>query len=68
MILKPNPKPLAMTARRILEGAFNKPGVQLPIHPEIYNPVLKELEEYQIRFVEEDVKSYPNIKPPKPES
>jgi len=47
--------PLAMTARRILEGSFNKPGVQLPIHPQIYNPVLKELENYQIKFVEEDV-------------
>ncbi len=48
--------PLAMTARRILEGTFNEKGVQLPIHPSIYNPVLKELEKYQIRFVEEEVR------------
>lgn len=48
--------PLAMTARRILEGSFSKTGVQLPIHPKIYNPVLKELEDYQIKFVEEEVK------------
>ncbi|MCK5135294.1 MAG: saccharopine dehydrogenase NADP-binding domain-containing protein [Bacteroidales bacterium] len=48
--------PLAMTARRILEGSFNKTGVQLPIHPQIYNPVLKELEDYQIKFVEEEVR------------
>jgi saccharopine dehydrogenase (NAD+, L-glutamate forming) len=48
--------PLAMTARRILEGTYTKTGVQLPIDPEIYNPVLKELENYQIRFVEEEIK------------
>jgi saccharopine dehydrogenase (NAD+, L-glutamate forming) len=48
--------PLAMTARRILEGAFSKPGVHLPIHPEIYHPVLKEMEEHGIRFVEEEVR------------
>ncbi len=48
--------PLAMTARRILEGSFSKTGVQLPIHSKIYNPVLKELEDYQIKFVEEEVK------------
>ena len=46
--------PLAMTARRILEGSYREPGVRLPIHPDIYNPVLAELEEYGIRFVEEE--------------
>jgi saccharopine dehydrogenase-like NADP-dependent oxidoreductase len=48
--------PLAMTARRILEGSFKEKGVQLPIGPSIYNPVLKELETFQIRFVEEDIR------------
>jgi len=48
--------PLAITARRILEGHFSQTGVQLPIHPDIYNPVLKELEEYNIRFVDEEVR------------
>ncbi len=48
--------PLAMTARRILEGVFKETGVQLPIHPGIYNPVLAELEDYNIRFVEEEVR------------
>ncbi len=51
--------PLAITARKILEGDFSEPGVQLPIHPGIYNPVLEELEEYQIRFVEEEVRISP---------
>lgn len=48
--------PLAITARKILEGHYKGTGVQLPIHPDIYNPVLAELEEYQIRFVEEEVR------------
>lgn len=48
--------PLAMVARRILEGTFAETGVQLPIHPDIYHPVLMELESYQIRFIEEDVR------------
>ena len=44
-------------ARRILEGHYNQKGVQLPIEPDIYNPVLKELEGYGIRFVEEEFES-----------
>jgi saccharopine dehydrogenase (NAD+, L-glutamate forming) len=48
--------PMAMVARRILDGVYKETGVQLPIHPEIYNPVIKELEEYGIRFVEEEIR------------
>jgi saccharopine dehydrogenase-like NADP-dependent oxidoreductase len=47
--------PLAMVARRILQGEYQEKGVQLPIQPEIYNPVLEELKEYGIRFVEEEI-------------
>ena len=47
--------PVAMVARRILQGEYNRKGVQLPIQAEIYNPVLEELKEYGIRFVEEEV-------------
>ncbi len=48
--------PLAMIARRILEGAYKAKGVQLPIQPEIYNPVLAELGQHQIQFIEEEVR------------
>jgi saccharopine dehydrogenase (NAD+, L-glutamate forming) len=48
--------PLAMVARRILEGEYKETGVQLPIEPDIYNPVMKELEEYGIRFIDEEIK------------
>ena len=47
--------PLAMTARRILEGHYSEPGARLPIDPIIYQPVLEELESYGIRFVEEEM-------------
>jgi len=51
--------PLAMVARRILEGAYQEKGVQLPIQPEIYNPVLEELAGYGIRFKEEEITVLP---------
>ena len=44
-----------MVARRILEDSYPKKGVQLPIQPEIYNPVLEELKSYGIYFVEEEI-------------
>jgi len=47
--------PLAMVAKRILQGEYPEKGVQLPIQPEIYNPVLKELKEYGIHFVDEEI-------------
>ncbi len=47
--------PVAITARLILEKKIRRPGVQLPIFPEVFNPVLGELEEYDIRFIEEEV-------------
>ncbi|MEZ5069391.1 MAG: saccharopine dehydrogenase C-terminal domain-containing protein [Bacteroidales bacterium] len=47
--------PLAITARLILEKRYRGTGVRLPIVPEVYNPVLEELETYGIRFQEEEV-------------
>ncbi|MCT4664203.1 MAG: saccharopine dehydrogenase NADP-binding domain-containing protein [Flavobacteriales bacterium] len=45
--------PLAICVKRYLEGNINLRGVQIPIHKEIYQPVLKELEEYGVVFKEE---------------
>jgi len=36
----------------ILQGKVNLTGLQIPVLADIYNPVLKELEEYNIRFEE----------------
>ena len=45
--------PVAMTARLLVERRLTLTGVQLPVHPQIYGPVLKELAGHQICFAEE---------------
>lgn len=47
--------PVAMAALRILNGEIKQYGVQLPIHKEVYEPILKELQSYGINFVEKEV-------------
>ena len=44
--------PVAMAALLILNGKITTPGVQLPIRKEVYEPILEELEDYGIHFVE----------------
>ena len=44
--------PLAMAVRRLIKGEIKLRGVQIPVMPEIYEPILKELEEYGIVFEE----------------
>jgi saccharopine dehydrogenase-like NADP-dependent oxidoreductase len=44
--------PLAITAKHILKKRITLKGVKIPVHAEIYNPVLKELEIYGVSFVE----------------
>jgi saccharopine dehydrogenase-like NADP-dependent oxidoreductase len=47
--------PVAIAALKILKGEIKTPGVQLPITKEVYEPILKELENYGIVFKEKDV-------------
>jgi len=44
--------PLAIGVRFMAEGKFNLTGVQIPIHKQIYEPVLKELETLGIKMDE----------------
>jgi saccharopine dehydrogenase (NADP+, L-glutamate forming) len=44
--------PLAIGVRFMAEGKFNLTGVQIPIHKQIYQPVLKELETLGIKMDE----------------
>ena len=44
--------PVAMAALLILNAKITTPGVQLPIRKEVYEPILEELEDYGIHFVE----------------
>jgi len=47
--------PLAISVKMILNGTISSPGVHVPILPEIYNPILDELENYCINFIEKEV-------------
>ena len=47
--------PVGIAALKILKGEFTTPGVQIPISKEVYEPILKELEKYGIKFTEKKV-------------
>ena len=47
--------PVAMAALKILNGKITTPGVQIPITKEVYEPILKELEDYGVNFKEYDI-------------
>ena len=46
--------PVAICAKMILNDTIKIKGVHIPIYPEIYNPILDELEEYGISFIESE--------------
>jgi len=45
--------PVAIATLLILNGKITTPGVQLPIRKEVYDPILKELEDYGVIFNEQ---------------
>lgn len=47
--------PVAIATLAILNEEIITPGVQIPITKEVYEPILKELEEYDITFKETEV-------------
>ena len=47
--------PVAMACLLILNGEITRPGVQIPIHKEVYDPILKELKTYGVAFNEFEV-------------
>lgn len=47
--------PVAIATLKILNKEISTPGVQIPITKEVYVPILKELEEYGIVFIEKKV-------------
>ncbi len=44
--------PAAIGARLVLEGKIPLVGVQVPVHPDVYAPILEELETRGVRFEE----------------
>ena len=47
--------PIAIATRLIAEGRIAMKGVQTPVHAEIYEPVLRELEALNIKMVEKRI-------------
>lgn len=47
--------PVAIAAIKILKNDIKNPGVQLPISKEVYEPILTELENCGIQFMEKEV-------------
>lgn len=47
--------PVAMATLAILNKKIKTPGVQIPITPEVYQPILKELKTFGITFQEKEV-------------
>ncbi|GAB5527870.1 MAG: saccharopine dehydrogenase C-terminal domain-containing protein [Roseivirga sp.] len=47
--------PLGIATRLLLQGKIEARGVQIPITPEFYNPILSELGELGFHFIEEEV-------------
>lgn len=47
--------PVGICAKLMLQGKINITGVKIPLDKEVYEPVLKELEQYNIHFVEQTI-------------
>jgi saccharopine dehydrogenase (NAD+, L-glutamate forming) len=50
--------PVGMATLKILNGEITRKGVLRPIYPDVYNPILKDLEGYDINFKEQDVEYF----------
>ena len=48
--------PVGIATKLILNGDIKSTGVKVPVSKEIYKPVLEELEQFGIRFVEEEIR------------
>lgn len=46
--------PLAIAAKLLLTGKLKQRGVVVPVHPDVYQPILTELQTHHIRFTEHE--------------
>lgn len=49
--------PVAIAAKRLLNGDIVRKGIHAPVYPDLYNPILDELAEYGIQFTEREIPS-----------
>jgi saccharopine dehydrogenase-like NADP-dependent oxidoreductase len=47
--------PIGIFVKLVMKNEIKTVGVNIPVMPEVYIPVLKELEEFGVHFIEEDV-------------
>lgn len=47
--------PLAIAIKLLLTGVIKEKGVIIPTKPSVYLPILKELEEFGVKFIEEEI-------------
>ena len=47
--------PIGIVSKMILEGAIQQRGVLVPVHKEVYLPILNELKNYGINFTEKKI-------------
>jgi saccharopine dehydrogenase-like NADP-dependent oxidoreductase len=47
--------PVAIAAKMILNGTLTEKGVTLPVNKDVYEPILAELETFNIRFDETEL-------------
>lgn len=48
--------PVGIATKLILNGVIKSTGVRVPVSKDIYKPILEELEQYGIRFIEEEIR------------
>ena len=46
--------PLGIFVKHVMLGQIKQTGVRLPVSPEVYEPVLEELKEFGLEFIEEE--------------
>jgi saccharopine dehydrogenase-like NADP-dependent oxidoreductase len=46
--------PVAIAVKMILTDQIRETGVKIPVERQIYEPIMKELEDYGIKFIEEE--------------
>jgi saccharopine dehydrogenase (NADP+, L-glutamate forming) len=46
--------PLGIFVKLLMQGKISTTGVNIPTMPEVYEPVMAELEEYGVKFMEEE--------------
>ena len=55
--------PIGIAVKLILNGDIKDVGVRIPVYPEIYLPILKELENFGVKFIEESATTSPSKSP-----